>query len=212
MKITKLVHSCVLVEHDGKAVLFDPGIFSWESGLIKVNSLPQLDTIVVSHKHADHCAEPFVRELVQAFPDAEWFAPSDTHEKLKNWGVPRVTNQSGGDILAAEEDHAPVKPFAEQVLNLACHWNNLVTHPGDIHSFADTKDILLLPVQAPWGTTIRAVQLALELKPKFVLPIHDWMWNDAWRETCYARFEQLFAENDITFLRPINGQSLEVNP
>jgi L-ascorbate metabolism protein UlaG (beta-lactamase superfamily) len=211
MKLTKFVHSCVLAEHEGKTALFDPGIFSWNSGLVDVSTLPRLDTIVVSHKHADHCAEPFVRELAKTFPEAEWFAPSDAHDVLKNWGVQHVTNQSHGDILAAEENHAMVEPFAEQVLNLACHWNGVVTHPGDIHTFEGTKDVLLLPVQAPWGTTIRAVQLALELKPKYILPIHDWMWNDDWRQTCYDRFEQLFSQNNITFLRPTNGQSLEVD-
>lgn len=211
MKLTKFVHACVLVEHEGKAVLFDPGIFSWNSGLVDVAALPELEAVVVSHKHADHCAEPFVRALAERFSDVQWFAPSDTHDVLREWGAQRITNQSQDDILAAEENHAPVEPFAEQVLNLACHWNNVVTHPGDIHTFEGTKDVLLLPVQAPWGTTIRAVQLALELKPRFVLPIHDWMWNDDWRQVCYDRFKQLLSEQNITFLRPVNGEALEVN-
>lgn len=210
MKLTKFVHSCVLVEHDGKAVLFDPGIFSWNSGLIQVASMPMLDAVVVSHKHQDHCAEPFVRELAKTFPDAHWFAPSDLHDDLKSWGVTQVTNQSGDDIETTEGNHALVDPVAPQVQNLVSHWNGLVTHPGDSHEFSETKDVLLLPIQAPWGTTIRAVQLAQELQPKFIVPIHDWMWRDEWRESSYDRLVQLFEDSSVTFLRPIDGQTIEV--
>ena len=211
MKITKFVHSCVLVEHDSKAVLFDPGIFSWNSGMVEISSLPKLDAVVVSHKHPDHCAEPFVRELAMTFPDAEWFAPSDVHDDLKGWGVARVSNQSRDDFEISEGNHAPVEPFSNQVMNLVTHWANVITQPGDSHDFNESKEVLLLPVQAPWGTTIRAVNLALELKPKFVLPIHDWMWRDEWREMSYDRFESAFANSGITFLRPIDGQPIEVN-
>lgn len=210
MKLTKFMHSCVLVEHDGKAVLFDPGIFSWNSGLIQVASMPMLDAVIVSHKHPDHCAEPFVRELAKTFPDAKWFAPSDAHEDLKAWGVNAI-DRTANDIEITEVNHAPVEPFANQVANLVTHWAGLLTHPGDTHELAETKEVLLLPIQAPWGTTIRAVNLALELKPKYVLPIHDWMWRDEWRESSYDRLEKLFEDSPITFLRPIDGQTIEVD-
>lgn len=211
MKLTKYVHSCVLVEHNGKTVLFDPGIFSWNSKLIDVSTLPALDAVVVSHKHPDHSAEPFVRALAKAFPDAQWFAPSDAQADLKAWGVINVTNQSQDDFEIVEGNHAPVEPFSNQVANLVTHWAGVVTQPGDSHDFSETKEVLLLPIQAPWGTTIRAVNLALELKPKFVLPIHDWMWRDEWREISYDRFESALSGSGITFLRPIDGQPIEVN-
>jgi L-ascorbate metabolism protein UlaG (beta-lactamase superfamily) len=63
MRLTKFVHSCVLVEDNEKSILFDPGIFSWKSGLVDVAKLPQLDTIAISHRHPDHFAEPFVDAL-----------------------------------------------------------------------------------------------------------------------------------------------------
>lgn len=210
MRLTKFVHSCVLVETGEQNVLFDPGIFSWNSGLIDVSTLPKLDAVVVSHRHPDHCGEPFIKALVQQFPDVSWFAPADAHALLKQYGAQNVTNQSSNSLSVEEIDHAPVKPFAQQVRNLVSHWNNLVTHPGDTHDFSETKDVLLLPVQAPWGTTIKATQLALDLKPKYILPIHDWMWNDDWRQVCYDRFQQLFTEAGITFLRPVDGQPIEV--
>lgn len=211
MKLTKFVHSCVLVEHSGKAVLFDPGMFSWDSGTVDLSVLPGLDTVVVSHKHPDHFYEPFVKELIRKFPDAQWAAPLDTHADLQSWGAKKITNQSVDDLDINEIEHAVVEPFGIQVHNLITHFMDLVTHPGDTHNFTETKDILLLPVQAPWGTTIRAIELANQLKPKYILPIHDWMWNNDWRENAYNRFENLFANSVTTFLRPVDGQSIEVS-
>lgn len=211
MKITKFVHSCILVEHNGTSILFDPGIFSWQSGVIDIAQLPNLDAVVVSHKHPDHMGEPFVRALIEKYPEVQWFAPSDAHEDLKTWGAHTVTNQSVGDLVVVEQDHAPVAPVGVPVRNLITHWHDVITHPGDTHDFDAPKDILLLPIQAPWGTTVRAFELVQELRPKYVLPIHDWMWNDEWRERMYDRLGAMLDGTATTFLRPVNGQPIEVD-
>jgi L-ascorbate metabolism protein UlaG (beta-lactamase superfamily) len=212
MKITKFTHSCVLVEHVEKIVLFDPGIFSWQGGQINVDALPELSHVVVTHKHGDHLAEPFAKALAIRFPEVQWIAPSDTWDDLKSWGITKVTNESVDDIQVSEVEHAPVEPFGVQVKNLIINWDKALTNPGDTHDIIHSQLVLLLPIQAPWGTTVRALQLAQELKPKFVFPIHDWMWNESWRENCYDRFEQQLAQNNIIFLRPKDGvtQSIEV--
>lgn len=210
MKITKFVHSCVLVEDDDKAVLFDPGIFSWNSGVVDIDELPTLESLVITHMHPDHMGEPFVKGLLRKQPDLLCIAPDDAHDQLKQWGAKRV--QSSGTELCKIEvsEHAPVEPFGVQVKNLQAHWGDLVTHPGDTHELSNTCQVLLLPVQAPWGTTIRAIELADKLRPKYVVPIHDWMWNDQWRQMCYDRFEQIFHDMGIGFLRPTDGEPIEL--
>lgn len=210
MKLTKLVHSCVLLEDGEKAALFNPGIYSWQSGLIEVGSFPKLDGVVVTHKHADHLAEPFVKAITAAQPNVQWFAPADAHEELKAMGVKNVTDQSMGDFEVKTVPHAKVEPFGVQVNNLIVHWNGKVTDPGDTHDFSETKDILLLPVQAPWGTTIRAFELGIELKPKYLVPIHDYMWVDDWRDTIYDGLERVFANTDTKVVRPANGEVINI--
>lgn len=211
MKITKFVHSCVLVEANAEAVLFDPGVYSWNSGLVNLDSFPSLTAIIVTHAHGDHCAEPFVKALVQKFPNARWFAPSDLASTLNEWGVREVSSNSMDNFQVAEVSHADVKPYAPQVRNLIANWDGLVTHPGDTHDFSATNPVLLLPIDAPWGTTIRAINLALELKPKYIVPIHDGMWNDGWKQGSYQNLEKLFADNGITFVKPEDGVSFEVS-
>lgn len=211
MRLTKFVHSCVLIEDSASSVLIDPGIFSWNSGLVEVSLLPKLDTVVVTHKHPDHMGEPFIRALTEKFPEIQWVAPSDAHDELKSFGVDNLTDKSMGLLAVTVGDHAHVEPFGVQVMNLKADWRNSVSIVGDTHDIQETRDVLLLPVQAPWGTTIRAVEVALGLQPKYILPVHDWMWNEEWRQNCYNRFENIFRDTGTTFLRPVDGQPIEID-
>lgn len=210
MRLTKLVHSCVLIEDDGLAALLNPGIYSWQSGVVNLDKISKLDYVVVTHKHPDHLGEPFVQALVQKFPEAQWVAPPDAHEDLKKLGVQKVTEKNTGPIETEVVSHAKVEPFGPTPQNLIVHWNGKVTDPGDTHDFSATKDVLLLPVQAPWGTTIRAFEIGLELKPKYLIPIHDWMWNEQWRNIVYDGLERVFADGPTKFIRPVDGQAIEV--
>src|SRR5579863_7472299 len=60
LKITRIVHSCVLIDLGGRQVLTDPWFsekmgyhFGEELGM-SVESLPPLSGVVVSHDHPDH--------------------------------------------------------------------------------------------------------------------------------------------------------------
>ena len=52
MKITKFVHSCILVETPERVGLFDPGVFSERA--FNPETLQKLDDIIITHKHQDH--------------------------------------------------------------------------------------------------------------------------------------------------------------
>ena len=211
MKITKFAHSCVLIEHIDKAVLIDPGIFSWQSNLVDCEKLPPLNAIVVTHRHGDHLGEPFVYALVEAQPEVQWIAPADAHEQLKNFGVRKVTDQSTEDLQVTTIEHAKVDPFGEPCQNLVVHCFGLVSDPGDSHDLQESKDVLLLPVQAPWGTTVHAFELGLALKPKYIVPIHDWMWNNDWRTHVYNRLDAVFEKTNTQIIRPENGHVIDID-
>ena len=52
MKITKLGHSCLLVELPGRTALFDPGVYRTGD----INTIPQLDDIVNAAKKVAYAA------------------------------------------------------------------------------------------------------------------------------------------------------------
>jgi L-ascorbate metabolism protein UlaG (beta-lactamase superfamily) len=206
VKITKLAHSCLLVEMPApvnRTVLFDPGEMSAER--VRAADLKYLDDIVISHGHFDHFNLQLVQELVKAFPEVRILAPEPVVSQLSGAGITASTEPSEG-LALFDAPHEPLEPIGKTPVAIGVHYLNVLTHPGDSHHFHETKDILALPITAPWGATVNAAKLAAELKPRYIIPIHDWMWKDDWRMQIYPGLSQFFEGQGINFLQPIDGE------
>ncbi|HEX8227599.1 MAG TPA: MBL fold metallo-hydrolase [Candidatus Saccharimonadales bacterium] len=211
MKITKLIHSCLLVEMPApvnRTALFDPGVMS--EAAIDVGSLVFLDNIIITHNHADHMSLPLIRQLADKFPDVRITATVEVCAQLKEAGIEAVSEETPG-ITLFESPHADVEPLFQVPQQRGVHYLDLLTDPGDSHDFHETKPVLALPVTAPWGSTVQAVKTALELKPKYIIPVHDWHYSDAARKQMYEILEKAFAAHDITFLKPETGVAIVLN-
>lgn len=212
MKLTKFAHACILVEDDEHVALFDPGEFSWSSGLVKLDNWPKLDYVMITHEHFDHFSEDFVKAILHQFPNVQFFGTEPTVTKLKELGAKNTSASSTKDIEILPLTHASMSPLAPDpnVPNIAIHYRNKITHPGDSHALVASKDVLFVPFAGPWGATIDGVRMAVKLKPKVVVPIHDWMWNDSWRDNMYARMEGFFQQQNIRFIRTVDGEPFEI--
>jgi L-ascorbate metabolism protein UlaG (beta-lactamase superfamily) len=210
VKITKYVHSCLFIETPERVGIIDPGDYSWKSGLFDVERLDRLDDIVITHEHPDHFHVPFVKALLAKFPGTSVTTTEPVAAALRQEGVAAgVIGNEAVEVFPA--GHETMEPLAVPPPNIGVHYLGALTHPGDSHHFTATKEILALPVTAPWGTVPRALQLALDLKPRYVVPIHDWHWNDTARAAMFQRFEGFFGNHGITFIKTNNGEAVEVN-
>lgn len=212
MKITKFEQSCLLVEMPAplnRTALFDPGAMSESS--LDVESLEYLDDIIITHSHGDHVSIKLIKDLLTKFPTVRITAPAEVVDLLEKDDITASSDQSEGIVFfdSPHEDVAPLFPQPEQI---GVHYLDMLTHPGDSHSFSETKQILALPVTAPWGSTVRAVNLALELKPDYVLPIHDWHWSQAARDMMYDGLRQAFEKNGITIVPLQTGEPVVIDP
>lgn len=70
MKVTKLVHSCLLVEKDGKKILVDPGLYSWQSAAVKSTDFSDISAVAITHNHPDHFNPEFAKVIKEASPNA----------------------------------------------------------------------------------------------------------------------------------------------
>jgi hypothetical protein len=182
MKITKFIHSCLLVEMPApvnRTALFDPGVMS-ESAL-NIDALEFLDDIIITHSHADHMSPPLIKQLVSKFPKVRITAPDEACTQLQTEGIEAVSHVTPGIAFfnAPHEDVRPIFPIPEQ--------------------------LGVQPVTAPWGSLVRAINLALELKPKYVIPVHDWHWSEDARLQSYAILEKTLGQHDIRFIHPETG-------
>lgn len=212
MKITKFEHSCLLVEMpapQNRATLFDPGMMS--EAALDISKIDYLDDIVITHSHGDHLSLNLMKQLVAKFPAVKITAPADVVDLLEKEDIAASSDPSEG-ISFFDAPHEAVEPLFITPDQIGVHYLAMLTHPGDSHSFSETKAILALPVTAPWGATTTAVKLALELKPQYVLPIHDWHWRPEARDQMYSALEQAFAQRGITFVKLVTGEpvTLEV--
>jgi L-ascorbate metabolism protein UlaG (beta-lactamase superfamily) len=211
MKITKYEHSCLLVEMPApinRTALFDPGVMS--EGVLDVNKLEFLDDIIITHSHADHISMKLIKELVAKFPEVRITSTQEVVDRLAQESITATANESDG-IVFFDAPHEATEPLFPTPTEIGVHYLNLLTHPGDSHTFSDSKAVLALPITAPWGATIKAVNLALEHKPKFVIPIHDWHWRDEAREQMYGGIAKAFEAQGITFLKPKNGEPIVID-
>ena len=200
MKLTKFEHSCLLVEMPApinRTTIFDPGFMS--EGVLDVEALEFLDDIVITHGHGDHLSMKLVKALVAKFPAVKITAPAEVVDQLEKEDITAGSDISEG-IKFFDAPHEPVEPLFPTPQQMGVHYLDLLTHPGDSHSFKESKKVLALPVTAPWGATVTAVRLALELKPQYVVPIHDWHWRAEARTQMYDGMTQLFSAHGITFV------------
>ncbi len=206
MKITKLGHSCLLVEMPApvnRTALFDPGVMSE----VNVEGLQFLDDIIITHNHADHLDLEVIRKLVAKFPNVRITTPAEVVEQLSNESIVATSEASEG-IVFFDSPHEAIRPFYpyDPPQEIGVHYLGALSHPGDSHSFSESKTILALPVQAPWGSPNTAVKLGLELKPKYIIPIHDWHWSNEARARMYDDMESTFAEKGISFVKAVDGE------
>jgi len=211
MIITKFVHSCLLVELPDFNLLVDPGNFTYDSHLLNVGKLPRLDYIIITHAHPDHYHEALLKQLSGHAPHAVIVSNNDLVKELKKLGLPNEISAGSEDKLTVfEAKHEPLPLNMPNVLNVGVHIDNQLTHPGDSFDFKRSSEILALPLTGPWGSLKDSLQAAVKLKPKTVIPVHDWEWHKAAREARYDLCQKLLEPKRIKFLPLENAQPVEM--
>jgi L-ascorbate metabolism protein UlaG (beta-lactamase superfamily) len=206
MRISKYIHSCLLVESAGTRILFDPGRFSFLDGAVKAESFRDLTAIVITHRHPDHLDETAMKTIVDNNRSAVVLANRQIHDQLAPSGIPVEVFESGrrhvGDctLEAIPAAHAQILN-AELPANVAYVVDDRVLHPGDSFDAAlDVRkgiELLALPIMAPWTTELAVADFARRLAAKTVFPIHDGYAKDFFLESRYDNFTKYFAQHDI---------------
>ncbi len=208
MKITKLGHSCVLVETPDRVGLFDAGVWSDRE---LIDQIEHVDRIVYTHEHADHFDIDILKSLLAKFPNAHVVCNSAIQQRIEEAGVQvtiREETMCTQKFTSPHED-LPVPGAAAPSQN-GYHFKDEYTHPGDSFSFAVSKHVLAMPFIAPWGKTGDAIAKVIELKPKYVLPVHDWHYTDEAKVWLQGLLETSFKGTGIEVLPNKIGKVIEI--
>ena len=177
MKITKFGHSCLFVEQGEARILIDPG--AWSEGH---TNLTNLDAILITHEHQDHCDIASLQILKKQNPNAIILTNSDVGKKLSGVGIEFEVFEGGSTheihglyVEAVGRDHAIIYGKSP-CQNTGYFVGGRLYHPGDSFHLPDRPiELLALPVCAPWLKTNEVIDFAIAIQPKTAFPIHDGM-------------------------------------
>ena len=67
--IRRLADSCLIVTSDVGATMFDPGALAFDSDQVDLNSIGDIQQVLITHDHGDHVKPEFVRWLIDRGED-----------------------------------------------------------------------------------------------------------------------------------------------
>ena len=99
LRVTWFGHSSMLVEMDGARVLIDPvwderaapvdwfGPKRFFAPTMRLDEMPQLDAVLISHDHYDHLGKKTVQKLARLMPGLRWVTSLGVGAELRGFGV-----------------------------------------------------------------------------------------------------------------------------
>lgn len=238
-QLTFLGHSTVLVELGGVRVLTDPVLRGRVAHLRRiVRPVPRaawndVDVVVISHLHHDHCDLPTLRLLG---PDVRLVVPVGAGRFLRKQGFTDVTELAVGasvthadvTITATHAVHdgrrEPFGPRAEAVGYLITHGEGRaeasVYFAGDTDIFDGMAeihpelDVALIPVWG-WGPNLgpghltprEAARAVALLRPRYAVPVH---WGTLFPIGLQGFMPALLTHPPLAFERAVRALRLDV--
>ena len=211
MRITKIGHSCLLIEEGSVRILMDPGNYS------PVPQAEGVDVVLITHEHDDHCYLPAIQEVIEKNPAAEVITHAAVGKKLEAVGLKwtaiadgEVLERKGVKIASYGTTHARIHQDIPIIANTGFLIADRLFYPGDsFHQPPVEVEILALPVAAPWMRIEECIEYAKAVKPKVAFPVHDGMLRPEARGSSKILPEKLLAPAHIQFVDAMEDTTLE---
>lgn len=188
-RVTWLGHSTLFVEIDGVRILTDPvwgnrvspvafaGPKRFHPPPARLDALPPLDAIIISHDHYDHLDRPTVLSLVKTRATTPFITSLGVGERLERWGIPPTgiteldwweqAEINGVKITAAPAQHFSGRGIKDRNATL---WSSFHFR-GPKHSFYFGADT---------GLTREYEEIARRLGPFDLVAIEIGAYHPAW--------------------------------
>lgn len=206
--IKRLTDSCLVVTTDDGATLFDPGFHTFESGLVDLDGIGDIQRVLVTHEHGDHVSADFLRWVLDRGDDVIVYANEAVAVVLAEHRIQIATDIPTG--TSVEDVTHETTPMGTAPPNRAWTINDVITHPGDSYGPTRTAPVLALGLLTPWGSTTKTLEFARRLAPQQAIPVHDFYLSDTGRGWINAVAKNVLAQADIEVVTLDWGQSYTV--
>lgn len=215
MIIRKFLHSCILIESKGQKLLIDPGSFCFIEGKLKPEEIPTPDIILLTHEHADHYYPEALSKISR--PGTKILSHPRMQALLRERGFESAAINTGETIVMGVFSIRGIQAPHEKIPttvpeNIGFIINEKFFHPGDSLSFVLKTNPLAfaMPISAPWLTWVNALETALSIKPRVVIPIHDAIIKDFWIQRMYDVSREKLESSGIQFKPLALNEVLEI--
>ncbi len=205
--IRRLSDSCLTVTTDQGTDLIDPGFHTFDSGAVDLDSIGDVQRVLITHEHLDHVKPEFVRWLVERGTDVQVYSNQAVADLLAKHDIESATDDPIG--ISIEDVLHEMIPTGAQPPNRAFTVDGVLTHPGDSYGPTKTAPVLALPLLIPWGSATKSVEFARRLAPTHVVPIHDFYLNSMGREWITGLAKNVLAKDGIEVIPLGWGESFE---
>ena len=182
MRITKFGHACVRLEHEGAAVVIDPGMFT------EREAVDGATAVLITHEHPDHFHPDNLAttdapiHTIEAVAAKLRDAAPDLAERV-SVVEPGAGFDVGVPVRAVGELHAVIHREIPRITNsgyLLSLDGMQVYHPGDaLTAPGGPVDVLLAPSSAPWLRSEMAIEFVRAVGAPRNLAIHDRVYSEA---------------------------------
>ena len=203
MNITKYGHCCLLIEIEGRRILTDPGSFS-----TGYEHLTEIDIVLITHEHGDHCHTESVERILEKNPHAVVVCNASVQKLLCDLGITATILEGEAQAVVADialqafdGKHAEIYEEYGQVQNTGYLIENDFFYPGDAYTVPSVPvKILALPVAGPWCKVSEALEYGYAVNPKTAIPVHDAVLSEQGKGVVYGFFARMLKEKDIEFV------------
>ncbi len=178
--IRRLTHSALLVTTDDGTALIDPGSHTFMPGVMDLDSIGDVQRVLITHEHIDHVQPEFVKWLIDRGEDVRVFSNDAVRGLLAPHDIEVVTDDPEG--VSSEDVFHEMTPMGTAPPNRVYTVDGVLSHPGDSYQATTTAPVLALPLLVLWGSTTASVEFAARLGPRQVIPAHDSYVSDPGRK------------------------------
>ncbi len=211
MRLVKFGHACVRLEHDGAALVLDPGVFT------EPEAVDGATAVLITHEHPDHYSADHLRRTEAPVFTIESVAAKiredapDVAERLTVVS-PDEALDPGLPVRVVGEKHAVIHPEMPHFDNsgyLLDVGGTTVFHPGDALTVPEADvDLLLLPVSAPWLKVSECIDYGRDVGAPRSVAIHDKIYSDAGLGIVDGHLDRMLGERGQSYTRLQPGQEL----
>ncbi len=215
-RVRWLGHACFLIEAE-RRIIIDPWISGNPKCPVKLEELPRIDHILVTHDHGDHLGDAID---IARRDEAKVIAIYELAEHLRNLGVKNTVGANIGGEFTVDDISYVLTPALHScergspvgfIIRLRNGFR--IYHAGDTGVFSEMEligklykiDLALLPIGGHYTMGPREAAVAITmLRPRFVIPMHYGTFPpiEVDPDRFRALVRELMPEVEVRILRP----------